>query len=100
MPSISNVDHDLYNWLLDPRTFTTFQEFGFLNPTQLIESLSKPKKRFEKIWKDLKQEMSEMKQLMKSKIQKNCKDQEMMKLKTNPIQHGLNKQNVKWTHKN
>jgi hypothetical protein len=39
--------------------------------------------------------MSEMKQLMKSKIQKNCKDQEMMKLKTNPIQHGLNKQNVK-----
>jgi hypothetical protein len=24
----------------------------------------------------------------------------MMKLKTNPIQHGLNKQNVKWTHKN
>jgi hypothetical protein len=22
----------------------------------------------------------------------NCKDQEMMKLKTNPIQHGLNKQ--------
>jgi hypothetical protein len=45
MPSISNVDHDLYNWLLDPRTFTTFHEFGFLNPTQLIESLSKPKKK-------------------------------------------------------
>lgn len=48
MPSISNIDHDLYNWVLDPQTFTTFHEFGFLNPTQLIESLSKPKKRFER----------------------------------------------------
>jgi hypothetical protein len=58
MPSISNIDHDLYNWVLDPQTF---HEFGFLNPTQLIESLSKPKKRFEKIWK----RKWVMKQLMK-----------------------------------
>jgi hypothetical protein len=67
MPSISNIDHDIYNWLLDPRTFTTFHEFGFLNPTQLIESLSKPKK---KVWKYLKEKMGEWKNWWNQKFKK------------------------------